>query len=330
MKINKNWQEQWDDITVPDKQIEARVKAAFGQQKKKWYQRPAFRNTLIIAAILFLLVSAAGTLVKNFWHNGADSTASLSAVVQHDASQAADENGAAIEENTNDPASAASHSDKTAYFYTISKETADFESDLAKLHELTEEANGYLESSTTSQQDAHWAQLTVRIPTESTAKFLKAIEKIGKTTQEDIASDNYSLQYSDNESRIKALQTEEDALLAMLEKSTTVEEALQIQNQLSTLRTERENLTKDNRWIDNQVNYATFDLSLTEITTFQKNAGSDSAWTKIQNNWQKQKAFWQHFFAELGIFLASNFLYLVLVILIITGVIFYRKKKQRP
>ncbi len=331
MKLNKTWQKQWEAIDIPEEKMSAQLKTALqettvpkkrGQKIRMQLKRPLYR-LLLAAATLAVVVFGISQLLPQ--RESAD-------YASHQMARSEAGNEAQTVDEAAEPATEAPspgiNADKKAYFYTIYKETTTFDNDLQKIQQLTEQLGGYLENSSidTATYEAvatRYATFVLRIPTEKNAAFVKELEPLGTTLSENVASENYSLTYADNESRIAALKTEEAALLKMLEKSTKVEEAILIQEQLTRIRTERESLTRDNRAIDNQVNFSTFTLSITEVAT-EKNA---SILTRIKDNWRKQGTAWKNFFINLGIFLGSNILYLVLAAAIIAGFLFYRKNK---
>ncbi|MDH6365652.1 hypothetical protein M2139_002659 [Enterococcus sp. PF1-24] len=128
-------------------------------------------------------------------------------------------------------------------------------------------------------------------------------------------AENYGSTYTDNESRIKALATEETALLELLQKSDKMEDMLKIQERLSIIRAEREQLVGLNQKIDNQVDYVAVEVTIDEVDDVLKNQASASLIKRIQANLTKQGQFWQEKAADLFVFLVSNDIYLLLLIL---------------
>lgn len=350
MKLNKTWQEEWENIEVPKEKVLQRIEETFKQEKKatkinhkvkQAFKRPLYRNSLLAAAAI-LLVFGANQLLSSRYRNDFSGTSSQSktewigenatdqdAAVEQDWEEEAEISNPIEQPSVDQPAL---QGDKIAYFYNLIKETTTFDEDTQKIQQVTDQLGGYIESSSIeirsySVNNERSGFFTLRIPTNEIINFAKELDALGVTVNESMSSQNYSLEYADNESRISALQAEEDALLSMLEKSERIEDALQIQSQLSQIRGEREILTKSNRVIDNRVDFSTYSIQINEITTIQQNEKSDSAFTKIRNNWRKQLLAWQEFFVNTGIFLASNVVYLIAGIAVV-AFIFYRRKKR--
>lgn len=380
MKLNKDWQSQWDSIEIPEDKvaqiIEQEVKkpkkpASWIERGRKYFaQHKRVKNGLILAAVLLVVIAGAayldsqssgdisttspvgtsqvgqkeaedavpdeategkaGTESKDYSSRSFDGVAQVEKNEPNDAAA----NEAAEGEAEADSKKTADNADKTAFYYTIQKETTTFEKDTKAIQQMTEEAEGYIEKSTiqamSQTSDLRQGYFILRIPTEKKGPTLEIISELGTTISENVTSTNYSLEYSDNESRIAALETEEKALLEMLGKSDKVADMLTIQERLAEIRTERESLVKSNKLIENQVDYTSITLTINEITKIQKNEKSESTTTKIKNNWQKQLAYWKNVVKNVWIFVASNVVYIgVLGVAAVVGTNVYRKRKAK-
>lgn len=373
MKLNKDWQKQWDSIEIPEKKLEAIIQTQVKPQPKRKkakvlqiLKRKPVKNGLLLAAVLFLIFAGVSYL-----RGGSDLSTSSTGAYQSKSEVkaptaeaendfAADEGDTAFDEGAEtapevnstaedgavssvaegDASEAKSsdgtseNADKTAYYYRIEKETTTFDKDVTALQRLTNEAGGYISKSSVETQseytDNRYAYYILKIPADEKDDFLAQLKKIATTTSENVNSSNYAMEYSDNESRIKALETQEKALLEMLAKSATIDEMLKIQDRLATVRTERERLTSSNRIIDNQVEYVSITLTMNEITKIEKKEKSDSPAAKIKNNWDKQVKFWGDTATRLWIFLASNVFYLLILGAGAgAGIVVYRKKRKK-
>ena len=72
-------------------------------------------------------------------------------------------------------------------------------------------------------------------------------------------------QYVDVESRKKALETEQERLLELMEQAENLEDLLAIESRLSEVRYELENYGSQKRYLDNQIDYSTVYLTVTEV-----------------------------------------------------------------
>ena len=69
----------------------------------------------------------------------------------------------------------------------------------------------------------------------------------------------------DVESRQKALETEQSRLMELLEKADNLEDLLTIESRLSEVRYELENYGSQKRLLDNQIDYSTVYITITEV-----------------------------------------------------------------
>ncbi|MBQ6893141.1 MAG: DUF4349 domain-containing protein [Clostridia bacterium] len=161
--------------------------------------------------------------------------------------------------------------EKLVYTSNVDLETEDFDAANDTLHATIKSLGGIIVSENAyNLSDVGYRSLnmTVRIPQENYDTFLS-----GLSTAYNIASirnsvDNLTEYYYDNANRLKSYRVQEDRLFAMLEKAETVEEMLQIESRLCDVQYQIEALTNTQKTIDNDVKYATFHISLNEVTKF--------------------------------------------------------------
>jgi hypothetical protein len=74
-----------------------------------------------------------------------------------------------------------------------------------------------------------------------------------------------TLTYVDLESHVKALQTEQETLMELLEKAESTEDLINIQSQLTNVRYELESYESQLRVYDNRIDYSTLYLNIDEV-----------------------------------------------------------------
>lgn len=156
----------------------------------------------------------------------------------------------------------------------IDAETEDLTTLLDSVTARITELGGYVESKELRNGSNYGGyirrnlHMTVRIPAEKADTF---VEKVGEQTNivssmENI--DDVTLQYVDTESHVKALETEQERLLELLEQAKTLEDVLKIEDRLTSVRYELERYASYLRTLENQVTYATVHLSVTEVKEY--------------------------------------------------------------
>ena len=155
---------------------------------------------------------------------------------------------------------------------SIDAETMDFDNLMETVKEQTTQAGGYIESSNVSGSSyagtynrLRYAYLTLRIPTGKTDAFLDSLGGEANIINRSESLRDVTLQYVDMESHIKALRTEEEQLLKLMENADTTEDLIQIQSELTNIRYSIECYQSQLNTYDNLIDYDTINLSIDEV-----------------------------------------------------------------
>lgn len=157
---------------------------------------------------------------------------------------------------------------------TVSTETENLDDMLQKLTDRIAQAGGYTERQSVNNGGyyvgsySRYAELTVRVPAENVDAFLNEMSGISNVTSSRKELDDITLTYVATESRVKALETEQTRLLELLEQAESLYDVLSIEDRLTDVRYELENVASQLRVLSNRVDYATVYLSIREVRTF--------------------------------------------------------------
>ena len=169
----------------------------------------------------------------------------------------------------------------------LSFETTDFDTFVQDIQSKTTALGGYIESSDVSgnayTDRRRSAYFTLRIPKPQVDSFLSFAEGEANLTRKYEYTQDITLQYHDTESRKKALQAEYDRLLELMAKAESVDAVIAIEQRLSEIRYQLDSFESDLRRYDNQVDYSTItvDVSETTVLTASENSGF---WSRVQAN----------------------------------------------
>lgn len=141
------------------------------------------------------------------------------------------------------------------------------DSQIAQLSGYVEYQNIY-HGSAYSGTRSRTAELTIRIPADQLNTFTQQVSQHANVVTSSQSVNDVTLSYVSTESRMNALRTEETRLLELLAKAETMEDLLTIESRLTDVRWEIEQVTSTLRVYDNQVDYATIHLNITEVTEF--------------------------------------------------------------
>ena len=161
---------------------------------------------------------------------------------------------------------------------SLSMESMEFDQTVDNITNLVSSMGGYVEESRVSlsptfQKEERSASILARVPSDKYDVFLKEASALGTVVSKSESTRNVTLEYQDTESRKKALETEQESLLAILEKAGSVTEILEVQSRLSQVRYELESITSQLKTLDNQVEYSDIRISLEEVSRIDKPTG---------------------------------------------------------
>lgn len=248
--------------------------------KKSVKQRLA---VLALAMMMALSLAGCGTSSKGFYEAASDSAVSeapeaefmvteeakeemgVEDAVEQDAGGISDTSAAAGENG----AAQAQTSEKIIYTYNYSVETKQFDELMSLLQKRITEYGGYVESSETNGNQEmnirRYAYMVIRIPADKMHSFLDMVKQNSNVTHSGSSSENVTLSYVDMQSHIKALKTEQETLMTLLEKAEKLEDIITIQSQLTSIRYELESYESQLRVFDNRINYSTLYLDINEV-----------------------------------------------------------------
>ncbi|MBD9157050.1 MAG: DUF4349 domain-containing protein [Lachnospiraceae bacterium] len=153
---------------------------------------------------------------------------------------------------------------------TLNMETREFETVLSGIQAKVTETGGYTETSEVNGSSYYGrgnrsAWLTLRIPADKLDTFVTTVSGLGNVTSKSESVEDITLQYVDTESHKKALETEQDRLLTLMEQAESMDDIIKIETRLSEIRYELQTYETTLRTYDNQVSYSTVNIDLYEV-----------------------------------------------------------------
>ncbi len=172
-------------------------------------------------------------------------------------------------------------------------ETENYDALLVSLESQIAELGGYVEyqyqyngSNYSNYDEMRNAHLSVRIPANRLDEFVRKVGEQSNITNKEERVEDVTLQYVDLESRKKALVIEQDRLLELLEKAETVEDIITIEQRLSEVRYELENMESQLRTLNNRIDYSTIHINIEEVKRLTPTE-ERSAWDRMKNGFVK-------------------------------------------
>ncbi len=215
-------------------------------------------------------------------------------------------------------------------------ETTEYDELIASVTQKVEALGGYIESSEMNAADTYsdrWGYMTLRIPADQLNSFVEQVEENANVTYKNERVEDVTLSYVDMASHVKALRTEQETLMDMLEQATDLETIFAIQNQLTNVRYEIESYESQLRVLDNQVSYSTVYLNISEVkreTSGEGKTFGEEVKNRLGDNMYRMQ---QNFRTFAIAFIASLPIIVIWVVVIIVIVLVWRaihkKRKQK-
>lgn len=216
-------------------------------------------------------------------------------------------------------------------------ETENYDALLGNLSKQVKELGGYIEyqyeyngkiySEYNDNRNANWE---IRIPAAHLDEFVNSVGEETNVIDKTERITDVTLQYVDLESHKSALRTEQKRLLELLEKAENVEDIITIEQRLSEVRYELENMESQLRLLDNKIDYSTVNLNIQEVKRVVR-VEENSVWDRIRNGFRQTIYNLSDNSVDLFVWLIVNLPYLIIwaVVIIIAIVILRKIRKKR-
>ena len=216
----------------------------------------------------------------------------------------------------------------------MSAETENLEVLLPQLDQQIADLEGYIENqeiyngSSYSSRRHRNASLTIRIPAEDVDNFTEEVAGMANVVSNSLSREDITLNYVATESKVTALKTEEARLLELLSQAENMSDLLEIEARLSDVRYELERHTSQLRLYDNQVDYATIHLSISEVQEYTP-VVEKTVWERIRDGFASSIKGLKEGFIDFIVWILANSPYLIVWAAIITIVIVIIRKLPR-
>lgn len=114
-------------------------------------------------------------------------------------------------------------------------------------------------------QEKRHSTMTIRIPDNKLDEFVTVMSGMSNVVSKSTSATDVTLQYTDIESKRDMYLAEQESLLALLEKAESIEDITYLTQRLTDVRYNIESMERQLRLYDNQVDYATVYLNVSEV-----------------------------------------------------------------
>jgi uncharacterized protein YeeX (DUF496 family) len=214
---------------------------------------------------------------------------------------------------------------------SIQSETDDQDALLSDLEARVAALGGYIQNKTVNNSQSGWrsANLVLRIPADKLDAFVNHVEGATNILSVNETAEDITLNYIATQSRLSALETEQSRLLELLSQARNLDEILRLESRLTDVRTELEKHRSQLNVYNNLVDYATVNLSITEVKEYtQVEEEEPSVWQRIGSGFVKSVQGVWTIVRELFVFFIIAMPYLLLVAVVAVVVILITRKSK--
>lgn len=162
---------------------------------------------------------------------------------------------------------------KITFWADITFTTKNFGADYQAIISMIQESGGYIASesmwdySSYDRNQGRTATLNIKVPASGYNSFLDGIAGIGTVTSRNMWSDDLTAVYFDTEARIELLELRKERLMNYLLEAERAEDIVEFERELSSVLYDLDSYQSTRRQLDQLVDYATVNVTLTELIT---------------------------------------------------------------
>jgi hypothetical protein len=138
-----------------------------------------------------------------------------------------------------------------------------------------------------SQTGTDQATLTLKVPSDKLSGVIGTIRNLGKVTAVSETGEDVTAEFVDLEARIGHWRAQEAVFVGLMGKAKTIPETIQIQQQLSTIQEQIEQLEGRRKYLDGQTSFSTLRLSLLEEGAVAKPDTEPKPGSTLSRAWER-------------------------------------------
>jgi Na+-transporting methylmalonyl-CoA/oxaloacetate decarboxylase gamma subunit/phosphopantetheinyl transferase (holo-ACP synthase) len=248
--------------------------------------------------------------------------------------------GDAADTDNEESALRAQDGQKIVYTGSLSIQTLEYDKSAASIRRKIREAGGFSEAENENDNDYNWYRrstgpsstrnlnITARIPSEKFESFMDSLQGDGKVMNRSMNAENISQVYANKETYKKALEKEQERLLAMMDKAVTIEDMIAVESRLSEVERQLNTYKTDLSAMDKDVQYSTIYISLEEVKRYSDETPTVTFPEKVKYAFEDAINSFTEFCEGIVLFIIRSFPFLILLAIVIALVIRLIRKRQ--
>ena len=229
---------------------------------------------------------------------------------------------------------------KIVYTGNLSIQTLEYDKSAASIRKKIRDAGGFSESESESDRDYNWYRysagssstrslsITARIPSEKFESFMDSLSGDGKVMNRSMNAENISQVYANKETYKKALEKEQERLLAMMDKAETIEDMIAVESRLSDVERQLNAYKTDLSAMDKDVQYSTIYIDLQEVKRYSDETPTTTFPEKVKYAFEDAISTFRDFCEGIILFVVRSFPFLILLGIVIALMIRQARKSR--
>ena len=234
---------------------------------------------------------------------------------------------------SDDSALRAQDGQKIVYTGNLSIQTLEYDKSAASIRKKIKDVGGFSESESERDNNYNWytygggsggsryLSITARIPSEQFESFINSLSGDGKVMNRSVNAENISRVYANKETYKKALEKEQERLLAMMDKAETIEDMITVESRLSEVERQLNIYNTDLAEMDKDVEFSTVYIELQEVKRYTEETDSTTFAEELKYAFEDAVSSFRNFCEGIVLFVVRNFPYLIILAVILALVI---------
>ena len=224
---------------------------------------------------------------------------------------------------------------KIIYTAYINMETTQFDESVKQIEELARKNNAYFEMAGVSSASTYYrsASYVVRVPADQLDSFLDGAQGICTITNLQKYAEDVSESYFDVEARLETAKAKLARLRELLAAASEMQDIIILENEISSTQYQIDSLTGTLNHYNSQISYSTVSIDLREVYRVNEENAPLTFGQHITKAFKEGLAGFGLFLEGLLIFLAGNWIWLLIVAAVIVVVILLivrgRRKRRK-
>lgn len=189
--------------------------------------------------------------------------------------------------------------------YSVSLETTEYDKAKSEIASLVESYGGYFSSSSEEggriysggNCSSRYGKFTIRIPAAKLDEFISKLGGKGNVISSNLSTEDVTDSYYTYQSRLDALALQEKRILAMMEKADSLDYLIKLEDKLSSIRSEINEINYKIKYYDKSVDYSYVNISLSEVIEYTE-VKEDTFLSRLGNAVKTLLSFSQTFSAK--------------------------------